>query len=93
MATIFLPLTFVTGFFGMNFKWLTDGIDTPLAFWLLGIGLLVLGVALILGLIVRGSPLEVEPEGRPRRRGRRSRRDGVSGETVRSASARAPRRR
>jgi magnesium transporter len=93
VATIFLPLTFVTGFFGMNFKWLTDGIDTPLAFWLLGIGLLVLGVALILGLIVRGSPLEVEPEGRPRRRGRRSRRDGVSGETVRSASARAPRRR
>jgi hypothetical protein len=27
----------------MNFKWLTDGIDTPLAFWLLGIGLLVWG--------------------------------------------------
>ncbi len=74
VATIFLPLTFLTGFFGMNFKWLTDGIDTPLAFWLLGVGLLVVGVALILRLIVRGSPLELEPEGRPRRRARRSRR-------------------
>jgi magnesium transporter len=74
VATIFLPLTFVTGFFGMNFKWLTDGIDTQLAFWLLGVGLLVLGVALIVGLVVRGSPVKVEPEGRPRRRGSRSRR-------------------
>jgi magnesium transporter len=74
VATIFLPLTFVTGFFGMNFKWLTDGIDTPAAFWLLGVGLLVLGVALIVGLVVRGSPVKVEPEGRPRRRGSRSRR-------------------
>jgi magnesium transporter len=73
VATIFLPLTFVTGFFGMNFKWLTDGIDTALAFWLLGIGLLVVGVALILGLIVRGSPLDVQGEGRPRGRGGRSR--------------------
>jgi magnesium transporter len=74
VATIFLPLTFVTGFFGMNFKWLTDGIDTALAFWLLGIGLLVVGLVLILALVVRGSPLEVEREGRPRRRSRRSRR-------------------
>ena len=37
VATIFVPLTFVTGFFGMNFGWMIDHIDSPLAFWVLGI--------------------------------------------------------
>ena len=60
VATIFLPLTFVTGFFGMNFKWLTDGIDTPLAFWLLGIGTPLIGVALIWLLVVRESPAQTD---------------------------------
>jgi magnesium transporter len=36
VATIFVPLTFVTGFFGMNFGWMVDGIRSPSAFWLLG---------------------------------------------------------
>ena len=36
VATIFVPLTFVTGFFGMNFGWMVDNIDSPFAFWLLG---------------------------------------------------------
>lgn len=40
IATIFLPLTFLTGFFGQNFATMVDG---PLAhawgFWVLGIGL------------------------------------------------------
>jgi magnesium transporter len=38
VATIFLPLTFLTGFFGMNFGWLVDRIHSPLAFFVLGIG-------------------------------------------------------
>jgi magnesium transporter len=56
VATIFLPLTFLTGFFGMNFGWMVEQIDTQLAFWLLGIGTLVVGVAFIWRLVVRGSP-------------------------------------
>lgn len=38
VATIFLPLTVVTGFFGQNFKWLTDHIESFAAFAMLGVG-------------------------------------------------------
>ena len=37
VATIFVPLTFITGFFGMNFGWMVDNIDSLIAFWLLAI--------------------------------------------------------
>src|SRR3954452_8596264 len=38
VATIFLPLTFVTGFFGQNFGTLVRHINTPEAFWGYGVG-------------------------------------------------------
>jgi len=60
VATIFLPLTFITGFFGMNFEWMVGEIDSPLAFWLLGIGTPLIGVALIWLLVVRGSPAQTD---------------------------------
>jgi magnesium transporter len=67
VATVFLPLTFITGFFGMNFGWMVGEIDTQSAFWLLGIGTPVVGVALILRFVVRGSPVQAETQsGRPR---------------------------
>jgi magnesium transporter len=47
VATIFLPLTFVTGFFGMNFGWLVARIDSAAAFWLLGMGALALPLVFI----------------------------------------------
>jgi Mg2+ and Co2+ transporter CorA len=43
VATIFVPLTFVTGFFGMNFGWMVDRIASPGAFWVLA--LILPGVA------------------------------------------------
>lgn len=55
VATIFLPLSFLVGFFGQNFRWLVVNIDSAAAFFALGIGGLVLSA---LGLLVwfrRGS--------------------------------------
>lgn len=48
VATIFLPLTFITGFFGMNFEWMVGEVDSAAAFWLLGVGsILLLLIALV----------------------------------------------
>src|SRR5215216_6433436 len=53
VATIFLPLTFLTGFFGQNFGWLTDHVDTFWAFLILGIGSLAVSGAVLWGWIHR----------------------------------------
>jgi magnesium transporter len=54
IATVFLPLTFLTGFFGQNFAFLTGHvIDATWTFWVLGIGLLVASVAGFLVLFKR----------------------------------------
>ncbi|MDX3356950.1 CorA family divalent cation transporter [Streptomyces sp. ME01-24h] len=39
VSTIFLPLTFLTGFFGMNFTYMTDELESRVVFWLLAVGL------------------------------------------------------
>ncbi len=48
IATIFLPLTFITGFFGQNFGWMVGHIGGVPAFFVLGIGseIVIVGVLL-----------------------------------------------
>lgn len=49
IATIFLPLTFVTGFFGQNFGWMvSELIRSREAFWIFGVGSLVVSCAALL---------------------------------------------
>jgi Mg2+ and Co2+ transporter CorA len=46
VSMIFLPITFIIGFFGMNFAWLSGAIGSPAAFAMLGVLLPTLSVAL-----------------------------------------------
>ena len=48
IATIFLPLTFITGFFGQNFGFLVSRIGSTASFWLLGIGAQVFALVALL---------------------------------------------
>jgi magnesium transporter len=53
VATIFLPLTFATGFFGMNFGWMVGHIDSAATFFLLGVGSMSATIAIAAGLLMR----------------------------------------
>lgn len=53
IATIFLPLSFLTGFFGQNFAVLVRNITSAWSFWVLGIGIEVAAVVFLVVLFRR----------------------------------------
>jgi magnesium transporter len=47
VATIFLPLSFVVGFFGQNFGWMVRNINNAADFWVIGGGSMVLSLLIL----------------------------------------------
>ena len=55
VATIFLPLSFIVGFFGQNFGWMVRNINSEAEFWLIGGGSMVVSLVALIVWLRRGA--------------------------------------
>ncbi|HTR73978.1 MAG TPA: magnesium/cobalt transporter CorA [Solirubrobacterales bacterium] len=55
VATIFLPLSFVVGFFGQNFAWMVRNISSAADFWVIGGGTMLASVLILVVWLRRSS--------------------------------------
>ena len=55
VATIFLPLSFIVGFFGQNFGWMVRNINSAADFWLIGGGSMVVSLIVLIIWLRRGA--------------------------------------
>ena len=46
IASLFLPLSFLTGFYGMNFAYLTSVLETPFLAFAVGVGTMLIAIAI-----------------------------------------------
>jgi magnesium transporter len=53
IASLFLPLSFLTGFYGMNFSYLTQVLETPYLAFAVGVGTMLIATAIQLWLFRR----------------------------------------
>ncbi len=67
VSLIFLPITAVTGFFGMNFAWMTAALQTETAFFVLGVTFPTLMMLLTLGWFIQRGFIKIgrRPTGLP----------------------------
>jgi magnesium transporter len=62
IATIFMPLGYLTGFFGQNFSWLTGHLqENGYVFVIFGVGSEIVGIALLIMLFRRRGWLGAGP--------------------------------
>jgi Mg2+ and Co2+ transporter CorA len=61
VSLIFLPVTALTGFFGMNFEWMNQALTSKEAFFILGVALPLVGMAATIAWLVHRGLIQFKP--------------------------------